>query len=352
MTSRERVLRAIRFQGPDRVPVWNINRDEAEGDVLKYDLRVFEDVGDSSSWRGGSRSEWGYLWRDLEDGTMGQPTEAVVEDLDGAAAYRFPPMNLKKRFAGLKRWMERSEGYYRLGMAVINGFTTYSFLRGFENAMTDFALRDARALRFLRGVFDWEKRLIRACAEAGFDGYHLGDDWGTQRGMIISPGMWRELFLSLYKDLADCCHAHHMQLWFHSCGNFTDIIPYLHEIGVDVINIAQPNVVDLEKVGALLRGSQAFLVPLSYQTTSISGTEEEILHEAARMHALLGAPEGGFIGYTEEYGCMGMSDGNFLACRKAFRLLGGDGKQTGDESVPRPAVGRGSRLRQAGAPTA
>ncbi len=332
---RERVLRAIRFCSPDRVPVWNINRDETEGDVLRFDLRLWEDAGSGSHWRDGNRSEWGYLWRDLQDGTMGQPVQAIVEDLDDAVSYRFPPIDPDRRFANLKEWMGGSEGYYRLGMAVINGFTTYSFLRGFENAMMDFALRDPRALKLLKGVFDWERRLICACAAAGFDGYHLGDDWGAQRGLIISPGMWKELFMPLYRELADCCHAHGMQLWFHSCGDFTDIIPLLHDAGVDVINIAQPNAVDIEKVGAALRGKQAFLVPLSYQTTSISGSREDILGEAARLYTLLGIPEGGFIGYTEDYGCMGMTDTNFHACKEAFRLLGNsDGKRGYGQSVP------------------
>ena len=45
-----------------------------------------------------------------------------------------------------------------------------------------------------------------------------------------------------------------------------------HEIGADVINISQPNVVDVAAVGRRLRGRQCFMMPISYQTVSISGT--------------------------------------------------------------------------------
>ena len=74
-------------------------------------------------------------------------------------------------------------------------------------------------------------------------------------------------------------------------------------------------------VSSRLRGRQCFMMPISYQTVSIQGTPEEILAEAQRMYQLLATPRGGFIGYVEEYGCMGMSAENYQACGQAFRRL-------------------------------
>jgi hypothetical protein len=94
-----------------------------------------------------------------------------------------------------------------------------------------------------------------------------------------------------------------------------------HEIGADVINISQPNVVDVANVGCRLRGRQCFLLPISYQTVSIQGTPKEIHAEARRLYDCLGAPTGGFIGYVEEYGVMGMSRENYRACSEASTWL-------------------------------
>jgi len=104
-------------------------------------------------------------------------------------------------------------------------------------------------------------------------------------------------------------------------GNLTDIAADFQEIGVDVLNISQPNVVDLQRVSRSLRGRQCFMMPISYQTVSIQGTPADIVAEAQRMYDLLGTPEGGFVGYVEEYGCMGMSEENYRACGEAFRRL-------------------------------
>jgi uroporphyrinogen decarboxylase len=89
-----------------------------------------------------------------------------------------------------------------------------------------------------------------------------------------------------------------------------------------VINISQPNVVDVVEVGRRLQGRQCFMIPISYQTVSISGTPQEIYAEAKRLHDLLGVSTGGFIGYVEEYSVMGMSAENYRACGEAFRRLG------------------------------
>jgi len=320
MDRRERVIRAIEFREPDRVPLWLFNRDQEQGDILWYDFRV--DEGDQrSGYHGRSTSEWGYVWRSLDDGTMGHPTQPVISVWDDLRHYRLPTLNPDKRLAGFAEFKRRSKGYYRLPLLIITGFTTYTFLRGFENAMLDFVTEPERAGHLLDKIFEFEKELITLAAEVGMDGFHFGDDWGTQDGLIISPKLWREVFKPRYRD--QFAHAHRLGLhvWFHSCGNFLPILPDLHEIGVDVMNIAQPNVVDIAAAGELLQSRQCFLAPISYQTVSISGTPDEIRGEAQRLHDLLAADRGGLIGYVEEYGCMGMSEENYQACIEAFRSL-------------------------------
>jgi uroporphyrinogen decarboxylase len=321
MNSRERVCRAITFQQPDRVPLWLLNRDQEQGDVLWYDLRV-QEGGSRAGYHGGILSEWGYTWRSLDDGTMGQPEAPLIATWDDMNRYQFPTVNADRRLAGLAEFNRRSDGNDRLPMVVITGFTPYTFLRGFENAMLDFVDEPERAGELLDRIFGFEKEVMTLAAEAGMDGFHFGDDWGTQDGLIISPATWRRLFKPRYRDQFEHAHRLGLHVWFHSCGNVLAILPDMHEIGVDVMNIAQPNVVNISQAGAELRGKQCFLAPVSYQTVSISGTREEIFREAERLYSLLGSDRGGFIGYVEEYGCMGMSEGNYQACVQAFRNVG------------------------------
>jgi len=270
----------------------------------------------------GVNNEWGYHFVNLGDGTMGQPDEPVLPEWDALSGFRFPALNAEKRLAGVEQFRREAGGRYLLGGLGLTGFTLYMFLRGFENAMVDFLEEREKAGFLLDRIFGFEMDLMGLAARAGLHGVHLADDWGTQDGLIIAPNLWRELFRPRYE--AQCRHAHNLGLhvWFHCCGNILSIIPDMHEIGVDVINISQPNVVDIHEVGSRLRGKQCFMLPISYQTVSIRGTPDEIHAEAARLYRELGTPAGGFIGYVEEYSSMGMSEENYQACGDAWRALG------------------------------
>jgi len=123
-------------------------------------------------------------------------------------------------------------------------------------------------------IFDWECDMMTLVARRGYHGIHFADDWGTQDGLMISPALWRRLFKPRYRKQFAHARALGLEVWFHCCGNLTELVEDFHEIGVDVLNIAQPNVVDVPTVSARLQGKQCFLIPMSYQTVSISGTTE------------------------------------------------------------------------------
>ncbi len=318
MTSREQLVRqAIRFESPPRVPLWFVNADQAEGDCMVYHLSLNRQEGETTTV-----NEWGYRLESLGDGTMGHPTEPHVPDLDAADRLAPPPLAEEERMAAAAAFFEECGDRYRLASLDLSGFTAYALLRGFENSMEDFLLAPEPFGKLMDLIVEWECELTTMAARHGFHGIHFADDWGTQSGLMIAPDLWRKLFKPRYRR--QFAHARHVGLhvWFHCCGDFADIADDFHEIGVDVLNVSQPNVMDIEAVGGRLRGRQCFLMPISYQTVSIQGTPEEIYAEAQRLYDLLGTEAGGFIGYVEEYSCMGMSEENYRACAEAFRRLG------------------------------
>lgn len=317
MTRRDVLVRqAIHFERPERIPIWFVNCDQTEGDAIVYHLSL-----DQEGPGGQGTNEWGYRLEKLGDGTMGHPTKPALPDWESAEALRPPPLREADRMAAAPAYFELCEDRYRLASLDLSGFTVYTLLRGFENSMTDFLLEPDRAARLLDMIFDWECDVMELVARHGFHGIHFADDWGTQTGLMIAPSLWRRLFRPRYEKQFAWAHQLGLDTWFHCCGNLTEVAEDFHQIGVDVLNISQPNVVDLPAVAARLKGKQCFLMPISYQTVSISGTPEQIYAEAERLFDLLGTPEGGFIGYVEEYSCMGMSVENYRACAEAFRRL-------------------------------
>ena len=317
MTARTDLVRqAIQFLSPPRVPVVYWNCDQTAGDVMLYHLGLNHQDAD-----GASVNEWGYRLETLDDGTMGHPTSAHLPDWAAGDAFSPPPLAEDERMAASAAFFEECGDRYRLASYDLSGFTVFTLLRGYENSMTDFLIDPQRSARLMDMICDFECEQMDVAARHGFHGIHFADDWGTQSGLMISPGLWRTLFKPRYRRQFDHAHSLGLDVWFHCCGNFLEIVEDFHEIGVDVLNISQPNVMDIAEVGRRLRGKQAFMMPISYQTVSIDGSAEDIHAEAQRLYRLLGTPQGGFIGYVEEYSSMGMSAENYRACGEAWARL-------------------------------
>lgn len=316
MTSKERVKKAINFFNPDVLPMLFFNKDYYRSDI------IIDNIGRNYTGRYSDVSQWGYKWGHL-DSTMGQPETIVIKDWEDLDNYTTPNgfditrfenlLNLKNKFGKDK---------YYLGSFELSGFTIMSFLRGFDNLMMDFALYPDEVERLADVVFTYEENVITTMADKGYDGVAFYDDWGTQSNLLISPNMWREVFKSRYKKQFELAHKVGLDVYFHSCGYIMDIIDDLLEIGVDMLNISQPNLYDIKSLGIKFRGKGCFVCPVSYQTTSITGKRKDIFHDVKEMVESLSTKDGGLIGYIEEYSSMGMSNDNYNACVEAFERYG------------------------------
>ncbi len=97
--------------------------------------------------------------------------------------------------------------------------------------------------------------------EMGVDMIWTGDDVGTQRGMLMSPKMWRKFlkprmanFIAELKAINPA-----VKVAYHSDGNILPIIPELIEIGLDVLNPIQPACMDPAELKKQLWQKPVFL---------------------------------------------------------------------------------------------
>lgn len=315
MNRRDLVKKAVMMQGPERVPLIFINKDKEQSDLIMIDV-VRHFMGADKNV-----SEWGFQWVRLDD-TMGYPKKEVIGEWEDLSRYVAPVAGDPERFREVGETRALYGSRYYIASLVLTGFTVMTFLRGFANTLQDFYLDRDRVEELADIVFGFEEQVITRLPAQGFDCVAFYDDWGTQNNLFISPDLWRELFKNRYKKQFDTAHANGLDVYFHSCGYIQEIIPDLIDAGVDLLNLGQPNLYNIERLGKEFGGSVCFVCPVSYQTTSITGTKEDIYREADRLITHLGRFQGGLIGYIEEYHSVGMSDENYRHCINAFRELG------------------------------
>ncbi len=125
-----------------------------------------------------------------------------------------------------------------------------------------------------------------------------GTDFGSQRGELISPHLYRELYLPFHKRINDWIHEHtSWKTFFHCCGSIYHLIPSFIEAGVDILNPVQCSAANMEpqRLEAMFGDRLVFWGGgVDTQRTLPFGTPEEVRQEAAERVRTFG-PGGGHV---------------------------------------------------------
>ncbi len=239
--------------------------------------------------------EWGTQWGHAAGGVGATALACPLADwsaLDEYLEHRFPdpraPGRLDASAAAIKR---HAPGRYCMGVNTLSIFERLHALRGMEDTLMDLYTEDPRILRLLDRLVEYHVELIRYWAEIGADGLFLGDDWGSQRSMIVSADLWRRIYRPRYRRLFDEIHARGMDVIYHSCGNIMDIISDLIDIGVDALDPVQPGAMDPREIARRFGGRISFYGGINVQDMC-RRTPQEVRDEGRRMIDTLGSPFG------------------------------------------------------------
>jgi uroporphyrinogen decarboxylase len=354
MNSRERLLKALNHQEPDRVPLdlgstqvtgihvvayhrlreaLGLPPDDAvlcdsiqqlalPGDDLIGQLGVdvrglfprnshnwnVREEDNGETWR--YHDEWSITHhRPKPDGLyysiVQVPLPGPDVSAEDIAKHDWPDMGDPQRIAGLR---ELAAQYRAAGYAVVlkspfaGIFEMAQRIVGMENCLIMMAADKKLAgvlfdkMLELRLAF-WEMALPEL-ADA-VDVVAEFDDYGTQTSQLISPRMFRQqlkprlgtLFARI-KQLAP-----EARLFFHSCGNVRPLIPDLIEIGVEILNPVHVRAAGMESV-ALKRDFGDALVfwggGVDTQGVLPTGKPQEVKDDVRRNVEAL-APGGGFV---------------------------------------------------------
>ncbi len=131
-------------------------------------------------------------------------------------------------------------------MDLING-TAYGM--GVEKVLLGIGLDDpiiyACMEKRFQCCYEISKKVLQS-ADGKIDIFWIGDDYGTQNGLLISPQKWRELFFDKLKIMCDLGHTYGAKVMLHSCGSTRPIWQDLIEAGVDIYDTVQPEAANMD----------------------------------------------------------------------------------------------------------
>jgi len=315
MNHRERFLTAINRELPDRVPKYaeftprqleNLKEKTGCDDPAEYFCYEMREVPfhptrqeiDYSPYlgelpEGSIVTEWGYgeIPAHLYHLTkMVHPMRGFtsVEEIE---RYPFPDYDASYRHDDLE---ERIRAVHDRGLAAVSHFTMIFefawYLRGMENLMLDFFDHPALADALLDRVADSQCFIARRSADAGVDLVRTGDDIGTQRGMMMSPEMWRRWLKPRLARLVDAAKSANpdAKVLYDSDGNLDPVIPELIEVGVDVLCPMQPECNDLARLKREYGRHLAFWGSIGVQSNLPFGTPADVRDEVRERMDTIG----------------------------------------------------------------
>lgn len=313
MTKRQRVLASVRREPLDAIP-WQFDLTGALADRLRAYYRtddLLAATGDHMVWvfparsagapdlpsagEGLVRDDFGTIWhRDSRDRNVGdwgglysvplaEPSFEGYRFPDGAAAGTWD------RAADIRRQYPDhfltavGSGLFERGWA----------LCGFENYLAWLAGETAFIEELTERLADYSCRQTGQLKGLGVDGIRFGDDWGVQRSLMISPETWRSVFKKYYRRIYAAAHQAGLVVMIHSCGNITELLPDLIDVGVDVVHPLQPEAMDVAFCRREYGKDLSFWGGLGSQSTLPLGTPQDNARSARQMLDLFAG--GGYI---------------------------------------------------------
>ena len=320
MNARERVRQALRCRKPDRIPkalgffdqslkaiapttpeyYFDLEIRYAEFDppdnqdeFLDYVDNLPDDIhlGNPAQLR--VYHEWRYHPEKGPDRRL-----SSVRSLEELVAFVFPHLSHPSRHAGLSKRVKK--GHVQ-GLAVAGApphlggelFEAAWRLRGFENFMMDLVGRSELADYLLDQLTSMLIENVLILARAGVDILLLDDDVATPTGLMISPATWREYFKHRMAKVIDIAREESPELliFYHCDGNFTQLIPDLVDIGVNVINPVQPDCMNAAAIKREFGDRLAMWGTVGTALLWDRGTPDQVRAEVLRRIETLG-PEG------------------------------------------------------------
>lgn len=279
MTSRERVLEAINHRPTDRTPagfhankpIWDAahkklgtsNNEEVmrhlgidlrnisasyhhdptgpDADGYMTDMwgvkKLSKELPETGSTRQADSAEFVYADQPLEIFPFDENTT-----VDDVLAHPWPSADTLD-FSNVKAECETYGGEYALyGAPWSPFFHEVGWIIGQENFFIWMGTKPEVIQALIDAVVEYEVTATRRFLEAAgglIDIAYFGNDFGTQRGLFVSPAMFEQFLRSALKRYFDAAHDYGCYVMKHSCGSVRAIIPWLIEDGMNILDPVQ-----------------------------------------------------------------------------------------------------------------
>lgn len=336
LTAVERIMRVLRREEPDRVPHFEWLVDRKVRDALcpgckthnEFAVRMGHDavLADPSfkkqqvgpkRWR----SEWGYVVEYTGE-EHGVEVEFPIATMDDFERYAPPDLHAPGRYAAVEQTIQEFEGNKAVVVHLNDVFSLPRYLMGMENLLMAIVTEPELVRALVTMSVDLNLEMAREVVARGARIVYTGDDYAGNRGPLMSPRHFRELFypglcrvIGGFKDLG-------LLVIKHTDGNLWPIIDMIVDTGIDCLDPIDPQAgMDLAEVKAKYGSRIALKGNVDCAQTMTFGAPEDVIAET-QAALRKGAPGGGFILSSSNSIHSSVKPENYLAMLRTLERYG------------------------------
>jgi len=296
--SREIVSRAIEFRDPPRIPYSFYYHPNATDIVSVFSTPL--PVNKPSELGQTYVDNWGITWELTGRGwdhAIGHP----LSDLSALDDFEFPDLADANLFESLAPICDgaRDAGKYTVAANPVMMYEQIRSLMGFEDHMFAHFDQPDRLCELLDILADMTIACINRYAKCGaIDGFMTWEDWGLQTGLQMDMELFRRFYKPRYQRIIDAAHNAGMHYIWHNCGKIDAMLNDKIEMGVDVVQFDQPQLLGHDNLIEIMGGKMCMWNTVDIQWSVLDEVSTaDIEQEVEAMMNVYRANEfsGGFI---------------------------------------------------------
>ena len=246
--------------------------------------------------------DWGVEWEYRIYGVQGIPSRRPINSPDDIPGFRVPPAvkcagpEYEAYTASVRQ--RQQEDYYTFG----SGGSLYEQLLaiyGDENVLCDMQLDEPGINELADRIVERNLASVERSVKAGVDGISMGDDYGSERGMVMSPACWRRFIKPRLARMLKPAVDAGLDIHFHRCGQISPILEDLRELGVTSIWPQLP-AYNMQELAERCRSlGLAVAIHTDRARTMTYGTPQDVRELVKREFDVFRMLEGGSWFYVE-----------------------------------------------------
>ncbi len=297
MTNRERVIASLTHRQPDKTPYCIGFTQKARAKMAEY----YGDPGFESklgncftllktvrpdAWQEVQPDLWqdqfGVLWDRSVDKDIGIVVNRLVTP-ENAAEFVLPDPYDPERFSNYpKDAADKGDRFYiaEIGFSLFERAWT---LAGMQVLLESMICDPGFVHTLLDKILEYNLAIIDEACRYPIDAMYFGDDWGSQRGLIMGRERWCEFIEPRIRQMYRAVKDRGRYVVIHSCGCVNELFPELIADGLDVFNPFQPEVIDVFEAKRKYGEQLCFFGGISTQRILPYATPDETREHVKRL---------------------------------------------------------------------